>query len=118
MYSGLIYATSLPAAVDALKIPLLKRFQSCEVDETDGEVSRNERDEDTSSSKPGKPQASLTVTEHHYINCHPTQLPLSTLSAPHCEIQCTQPNMPKSFDTSDMIIGGSDVLTVCHHDYY
>jgi hypothetical protein len=34
MYSGLIYATSLPAAVDALKIPLLKRFQSCEVDET------------------------------------------------------------------------------------
>jgi hypothetical protein len=28
MYSGLIYATSLPAAVDALKIPLLKRFQS------------------------------------------------------------------------------------------
>jgi hypothetical protein len=62
MDSDLNYRTSSPAAANALKIPFLKKFQSSEVDETDGEASLNGRDEDTSSSRSRKPGASLTVT--------------------------------------------------------
>ena len=64
MDSDLIYPTSSPAAVDNLKIPFSKTFQSFEVNDTDDDVSPNERDENTFKGKFGRLQASFIVTDH------------------------------------------------------
>jgi hypothetical protein len=66
MDSDTLYPTSSPAASDTVKIPFPNRLQFCEVDGTDDESSLNGRDKDMSSSKSGKPRASLTVTD---TNC-------------------------------------------------